>query len=395
MTPVEVVEFAEGLARIAASGGGAKALATYVAQRLPAGVLVEDAEWRHVATAGEATVPSSARDLFDHETGDGRSAPRAHRNGERGSTLPIVAGSNHLGWLSLFPAKRAAPEDLALTMRLAAAAIAVELARDADGGRGRRRTYWERLIAGTYPDATTARDDAIARGIAPAPAYIAIAIEAEPSDEAHAPSHAADVRSILAQTFHAGQTDLGILDRGGALLVLAPVAREVDAENARTAATLLPKTVGKRLAGLRVSGGVGTAEPLLNTNESVARAEAALQIARRLYGSGHIGLYENLGAYPLLLEGASVDRLRPFAERVLAPLRAYDDKHQTELERTLQLYFETGENVKTAAAHLNVHRHTVFYRLRQIGDIAGCSLESPHDQLTLRLAIAIDALHTI
>jgi purine catabolism regulator len=75
-------------------------------------------------------------------------------------------------------------------------------------------------------------------------------------------------------------------------------------------------------------------------------------------------------------------------------LRAYDEKHQTELERTLRLYFATGQNVKTAAADLNVHRHTVFYRLRQIAEISGRSLESAHDQLTLRLAIAIDALHT-
>jgi len=104
--------------------------------------------------------------------------------------------------------------------------------------------------------------------------------------------------------------------------------------------------------------------------------------------------YDELGAYPLLYEGADVLRLQGFARRVLAPLRAYDEKHQTELERTLRLFFAVGQNVKTAAAQLNVHRHTVFYRLRQIGEIAGCSLESPHDQLTLRLAVAIDALHS-
>ena len=49
--------------------------------------------------------------------------------------------------------------------------------------------------------------------------------------------------------------------------------------------------------------------------------------------------------------------------------------------------------MKTTASVLNVHRHTVFYRLRQISEISGRSLESAHDQLTLRLAIAIDALH--
>ena len=95
-----------------------------------------------------------------------------------------------------------------------------------------------------------------------------------------------------------------------------------------------------------------------------------------------------------MLSGAGAQALREFSRRTLAPLRAYDEKHQTELERTLRLYFSVGENVKTAAAELNVHRHTVFYRLRQIGEISGCSLDDPHDQLTLRMAIAIDALTT-
>jgi DNA-binding PucR family transcriptional regulator len=75
-------------------------------------------------------------------------------------------------------------------------------------------------------------------------------------------------------------------------------------------------------------------------------------------------------------------------------LRTYDESHQTELERTLRVYFETGENIKVAAARLNVHRHTVLYRLRQIGEICGRSLENHHDQLAFRVAIAVDALHT-
>jgi PucR family transcriptional regulator, purine catabolism regulatory protein len=113
-----------------------------------------------------------------------------------------------------------------------------------------------------------------------------------------------------------------------------------------------------------------------------------------VYGSGHVAAYEDLGAYPLLYHGGSASDLQALAHTVLAPLRDYDEKHQTELERTLALYFSTGQNVKTTAGELNVHRHTVFYRLRQISEISGRTLENPHDQLTLRLAIAIDALHT-
>jgi purine catabolism regulator len=117
-------------------------------------------------------------------------------------------------------------------------------------------------------------------------------------------------------------------------------------------------------------------------------------IARRLFGGSRVMPYDDLGVYPLLLRGgATSNELREFSDRILAPLRAYDEKHQTELIRTLRLYFDVGQNVKTAAAELSVHRHTVFYRLRQIAEISGHDLDSAHDQLTLRTAMAIDALN--
>jgi hypothetical protein len=373
MTPEQIVEFAEGLARIAAAGGGPKALAAHLAEKTGGGVLVEDAGWRHVASAG-AHVPASAR--------DGRAS-----NGTL--TATIQAGNAVAGWLSL----AGVPKSAGHALRLTAAAIGVELARDSGDGKTRRRTFWERLLAGAYHDAAAARDDALARGLNLAPAYLTIALEPEALDETHPPCEPAELRRIASEAFRGGSADLGFFERGATLLVFVPVARELDASNARTAAALLPKSVLKRSLPLRLSGGAGTVEPPLALARGAELAQAALAIGRRIRGSGHVAVYDDLGAYPLLYEGTDVARLRAFSERVLAPLRAYDEKHATELQRTLALYFEVGENVKTAAARLNVHRHTVFYRLRQIGEICAISLESPGDQLTLRLAVAIDALH--
>lgn len=379
MTPEEIVDFAEGLARIAASGSGVKALATYLAQAAGCDVLVEDIERQRLAAAG-----STARSHGE------RSAEPAHQ-------LPIAAGSTPLGWVSLFSPNGAPlpnPERMTTVLRLAAAAIAVELAREHDGGRGRRRTFWERLVARAYHDPVAARDDAAARGITCAAQYVAVVLEPDVTDETHASAEFGELRSHASDVFRTGDAELGMLERAALLVLLVPAPREIDVENVRTAASLLPKTLSKRKSTLQIAGGVGTVEPLLSAARSVEHAEAALTISRTIYGPGHVSAYDDLGAYPLLLRGASSDALRAFATSTLAPLRAYDDKHQTELERTLRLYFATGQNVKTTAAELNVHRHTVFYRLRQIAEITGRSLESAHDQLTLRLAIAIDALHT-
>lgn len=377
MTPQEVVEFSEALARIAASGGGPKALAAHLAQATRGGVLLEDARWRHLATAGTGAIPASARGIAEA--------------GALGRSQRVAAGNLELGWLSLFGTDSAPNADLLL--RLTAAAIAVELARDGATPRERKGSFWESLVARAFHDATAAREEAAARGIALAPSYLAVALEAETVDETRSAADLSEVRALAADVFRSAEADVGLLERGVTLFAFVPATRAVDASNAKTAAGLLPKSAARRKAQLRISGGVGTVETLLGVHASAQAAEAALAIGRRIHGGGRVAVYDELGAYRLLYEGAEVDRLRAFASETLAPLRTHDEKHQTELERTLKLYFKVGQNVKTAAAELSVHRHTVFYRLRQIGDICARSLDSPHDQLTLRLAVAIDELH--
>jgi PucR family transcriptional regulator, purine catabolism regulatory protein len=377
VTPEELVEFTEALARIAASGGGPKALVAQLARTTGCGALLEDAQWRHLAAAGEKGTPASGRAIVE--------------SGADGRAQRVTAGNRHLGWLSLFGCNSAVETDLLL--RLTGAAVAVELARDASALRERKGGFWEALLGRSFHDAAAARQEAATRGIALAPSYLTVALEVEMVGEVREPDNLGELRSLAADVFRCGEGGAGLLERGAALLVFVPAIREIDASNAKTAASLLPKNVARRKPHLRISGGVGTVETLLALDASAASAEAALAIGRRLFGTGHVAVYDQLGAYPLLYEGADVQRLQTFASGALAPLRQYDEKHQTELERTLKLYFKVGQNVKTAAEALHVHRHTVFYRLRQIGEISERSLESPHDQLTLRLAVAIDELH--
>ena len=398
MSSDELVEFAEGMARIASSGGGVKALAAQVGSALDAAVLVEDAEWRHVALAGAGSrsIPPSARELIGAAPRDGNdSTVRLAARGDAppGVAVRIRSGDAPLGWLSVFPSGTSIEPRLG-AVRLAAAAIAVELSRDGGGTKNRRRSFWDRLISRAYDDPIEARDDAASRGIALAAGYVAVAIEAEGLDEASAATKSNDLRRFCVETLRSGAGDIVVLERGGGFVFLCPAPLEVDAQNVRTAATLIPRAAGKGHFGAKIVGGVGRQFEAIEAYKTVEEARESMFIARRLFGGSRVIPYEDLGVYPLLLRGGtSSAELRSFAERILAPLRAYDEKHQTELIRTLRLYFDVGQNVKTAAAELSVHRHTVFYRLRQISEISSHDLDSAHDQLTLRTAMAIDALN--
>ena len=371
MTPEAIVEYTEELARIAASGGGPKALAAHLAAASAGGVLLEDTGWRAMATAGTVALPSSARATVE------AAAP--------GTAQRVMAGNRHVGWLSLFGANSARSTVL---LRLTAAAIGIELSRTLRTV-GERDGFWEALRAGGFHDVASIRDAAASCGIALAPLYVTIALEMGADALSGDPR---ELRSMAAEAFRSA--DLGFAENAAVLFAFVPAPRAVDVSNAATAAGLLPKLARKRNSELQVCGGIGVATPPEQVQRGMQTARAAMAIGKRLYGSGRVVAFDDLGAYSLIYEGAGVERLRAFAADVLAPLRAYDAKHQTELERTLKLYFAQGQNVKTAAEALFVHRHTVFYRLRQIAEICARSLENPHDQLTLRLAVAIDELHS-
>lgn len=268
---------------------------------------------------------------------------------------------------------------------LQALALAEQLLAHARKELARQRSalgggFWETLLRGGFVDATALREAAQTHHLELAPEYLCIRI--------HGDSRVRD-RALTAfgKIAHEATSDQG----DHALILIVPIERPADMTTLRRSATTLARACGREQ--LEIEGGIGTIEPPSSLHRSVRNAMVALVIGQRMHGSGRIASFSELGAYPLLYDGVDLPTLRSFAERVLSPIRTYDEKHQTELERTLRVYIDSGQNVKTTAESLFVHRHTVFYRLRQINEISDMSFENPQDQLALRLALAMETLH--
>lgn len=80
------------------------------------------------------------------------------------------------------------------------------------------------------------------------------------------------------------------------------------------------------------------------------------------------------------------------AEQLRQPLQrlAAGDKRRGILKRTLARWFaENGHPVATAKA-LHIHRNTLDYRLRQIGEITGLDLYNTDDRLLLYIALQLE-----
>jgi DNA-binding PucR family transcriptional regulator len=118
-----------------------------------------------------------------------------------------------------------------------------------------------------------------------------------------------------------------------------------------------------------------------------ARCAATLVALGRTGGSASA---DELGFFGLLVgDGRDV---RAFVDATLAPVLEYDAKRGTELEATLQAYFEAGASPARAAEGLRVHVNTVTQRLERVGRLLGKDWNSPGRALEVQLALRLHRL---
>ncbi|HWR41253.1 MAG TPA: PucR family transcriptional regulator ligand-binding domain-containing protein [Patescibacteria group bacterium] len=143
------------------------------------------------------------------------------------------------------------------------------------------------------------------------------------------------------------------------------------------------------IPGLKITAALGSRfERLEHARKSYLQAAKVLRFTARQAISRPICVYEELGIHKLLFEIAP-DKLSDYYQEVIAPLAAYDTKHQTELLPTLFVYFEENGNAVKTARRLFVHRNTLDYRLKKAEEISGRSFNDPYDRLTLQLGVLI------
>jgi hypothetical protein len=142
--------------------------------------------------------------------------------------------------------------------------------------------------------------------------------------------------------------------------------------------------LGRALGGRRAA--VGPAVPWREASRSADRALRALRLAREglVPGDGLVVADEQL---PELIVHGDPRLLDELAERVLAPLEGRTDKARTRLLETLRAWLDHQGHVPGVAAALHVHPQTVRYRLAQLRDIFGSSLDDPRARFELSLAV--------
>ena len=122
---------------------------------------------------------------------------------------------------------------------------------------------------------------------------------------------------------------------------------------------------------------------------SFQEARQALSLGRFRQPENGITCYEDLGVLKLLSH-IRTEELDDFAQETLEALIDYDSHNDTDLLRTLEIYFQENESLPLAAEKLFIHANTLRNRLKKIESILGVELNQA--DVRVRFYVACQAL---
>ncbi|NOZ05068.1 MAG: hypothetical protein GXP41_01770 [Chloroflexi bacterium] len=126
---------------------------------------------------------------------------------------------------------------------------------------------------------------------------------------------------------------------------------------------------------------------------ALRQAEESLDWGRRLFSSaGGVLTANDVAMYRLLYDLRGSQEAYGFYRATLGPLAQYDQKHGTELLPSLETYLRYHGNISQAAKALHVHRNTLIYRLKRVGEISGMDLDEAETRLALQIALRLSYL---
>ncbi len=316
----------------------------------------------------------------------------------RRAMLPILVGGATAGFLVMARAERAEPYNHVVVHHLATA-IALDLSKaqavasterrlvgdfldallegELSGEEVRRRLSFLGLGAGRPLAVLVGRPEGQAGGDGPGgdgPGGIDLALES--------------LHRVVEDRLSRWSGRYVCSPHDGAVVALLEV--DDPAEARRTAETVAQGAGGTK-GGVAARFGLGSPEcDPGGLRRGYQEARFALASASSAGSRGAVATVEDLGSHRLLLALQEDAALEAFSRGLLGPIRAYDERQHGELVHSLEVFLEHNGNWESAARALNVHRHTLRYRIRRVVELTGRNLDLAADRVEFWLALKAD-----
>lgn len=199
--------------------------------------------------------------------------------------------------------------------------------------------------------------------------------------------------ALVASAVRAANQSHVLVLRGNSAIVLVDVETGARVESARARAVDLAVRIRDAIVGVgpdTVTIGIGSYQDRPSELwRSYEDARRAIDLGRRVFGTGHILPIDDLRAFELLETLAGTPRAADLIKSTLGPLQEHDRRHGTQLLQTLDAYFESRESARLTAERLFIHRNTLAYRLAKISEVLGTDPTSQPHRFLLMLAFAL------
>jgi purine catabolism regulator len=382
------------LSRLLVEGAGLDALLDAYARMTGTRALLLDPHGEVMAAAGGAAALLDRRAVWAEiqalrPEGDEFSLSVSDESGSR-SLLPILVGGGAAGFLVLHRGDRPEPFHQVVVHHLATA-IALELAKAQAVARTERRLvgdFLDALLEGELSGEETGRRlRFLGLGASPAIAVL-VARRSRPDGG----EQAVEALRLLVQDRLSRRLRpyvCSILDDSVVALFEA-----ADPVEARSAAEAVADAVRARGTAAAFGLGMPEADPR-GLRRAFQEARFALEAAGPAGDrpGGRVATVADLGSHRLLLARQEDAALEAISRGLLGPLVDYDRRRQGDLVASLRAFLEHNGNWEAAARSLDVHRHTLRYRIRRVADLTGRDLDAAADRVEFWLALeAADVL---
>jgi len=128
-------------------------------------------------------------------------------------------------------------------------------------------------------------------------------------------------------------------------------------------------------------------EQAANLTGAIEEARLAMRLAMRRPGQLELAAHDELASHLVLLAHVPDDLRRGYRERLLGPLRAYDTRHRSQLEETLDRFLSCSASWSRCAQEMHIHVNTLRYRIEKINQLTGRDLSRLDHQVDFYLAL--------
>ncbi|MEO6893344.1 MAG: GAF domain-containing protein [Ktedonobacteraceae bacterium] len=325
-------------------------------------------------------------------------------------SMPLIAGTEHLGLLNCYFRKTRRPtgEDHTLLSTIAnQAAMAIKNSHLVDmlAQKNLVKGFFDDLLTGSYDSEDALRQRAHFLGCDLAKPHTVAMIALAPCDDKSDldPALLTEDERLAAHKHACSQVRRRIQDSYPGSLVY-------EQEHTLTCIVCLSKDPGgtrlktwlRDLARqiraeqrMRLSIGVGNVCQSINDyRRGGAEASEALHMGQSLEHDGGVTHFNDLGVYRYLYKIARMDDLRDMYQEEIARIATYDRRKGTDLLDTLETYLECAGNLTRTSTRLFVHRNTLIQRLERLQSICEIDLQERSNWLTLQVAMKVYKLRT-